>query len=327
MEEINSSKELPKRKISKKKIFIVLLIISLAFNIFFIINALSITGNAISNKSFKYINPTEKEIQIDSNSQETKAILHYQGLISILKADIQEYDGIENVGVFIQDIKTGTWSGINERDGFAPASLLKIPIMMAILKKVDRGDIQLGDKITIIQEDIDSRWGNLYEKGAGAKFTILELLTEMVLSSDNTAKNVLKRQLSQGEINSVFSHVGIPNPYLSVNNQTVSPRDFIRFFRSLYYFSYLSPELSEKALDLTTDSEEEDLISKGLPAEIQVAHKFGIIEGENLHDCGIVYYKPNPYFLCVMTKNLDTAKSKELIQKISKDVYDYVSKK
>ena len=89
----------------------------------------------------------------------------------------------------------------------------------------------------------------------------------------------------------------------------------------------MSPALSEKALDLTTDAQEDNLISAGIPYEIQVAHKFGVIEDKKqLHDCGIVYYPDNPYMLCIMTKDMEISDSRNLIQNISKDVYESIDK-
>jgi hypothetical protein len=67
--------------------------------------------------------------------------------------------------------------------------------------------------------------------------------------------------------------------------------------------------------------------SKGVPPEVQVAHKFGIIDNELLSDCGIVYHQKNPYFLCIMIKNEPIAESKELINKMSKEIYTFVDSK
>jgi beta-lactamase class A len=196
--------------------------------------------------------------------------------------------------------------------------------MIAILKKVDRGEIKLDDNLTITEEDLDSLYGTVYQKGAGAKMTVWELLKEMILSSDNTAKNVLKEQMSQAELNAVFVHVGIENPYIKGTEVTVSSRDYMRLFKALYFSTFLSPELSEKALDLATDTEEEDLLSKGVSSEIQVSHKFGVYYNE-LHDCGIVYHPKNPYFICIMTGDIgNISNNEELITKISKDTYNFV---
>lgn len=317
-----------KRKFPKKTIFMILLVLSLALNVFLILKNSNLTGNAVSLDSLKYTHPLEVS-PIDSNTQGTELILHYNGLKEILEREIKNSQVEGSVGVFVQDAKTGAWIGINEKIGFAPASLLKIPIMMAILKEVERNEMSLNDKVTIIAEDINSEYGEIYKAGPRTTLTISQLLEEMVAASDNTAKNALKRQLSETEINSVFVHVGIPNPYLQGNDQTVSPRAYTRIFKSLYFSTFLSPKLSELALEIATDGREENLISSSIPSEIQVSHKFGITSVD-LHDCGIIYHPKNPYFLCVMTEDLDLGHQQyemELIQKISKDVYDFVDSK
>jgi hypothetical protein len=136
----------------------------------------------------------------------------------------------------------------------------------------------------------------------------------------------LIRQLTLSEIDAVFDHVGISDPYINATDQTVSPRGYERLFKCLYYSTYLSPKYSELGIELTMYDRNEDLISKGLPSQVNVAHKFGIFqESKTLSDCGIVYHQKNPYFLCIMTKNLDLTKSKELIPKLSKEIYDFVN--
>ncbi|MDO8528923.1 MAG: serine hydrolase [Nanoarchaeota archaeon] len=335
MDEIKSSenaipkeviKESKKRiKISKKTIFTIILILSLTTNIIFILSVSvpELTGNVVSEQHFKLIKLQEK-VPIDSNIKES-SILHYDGLRTEIEKEIEKYNVNGSIGLFLQDVNTGTWMGINERAGFTPASLLKIPIMIAILKKVERQEIKLTDRVTLTEEDLDENYGDLYKKGAGTKMSIAELLEEMTINSDNTAQNALRKQLSVSELDAIFIHLGVPDPYLLDNDHVVSPRNYIRFFKALYFSTFLSPEFSERALDLTTDTQEENLIAKEIPPEVQVAHKFGIIREEFLHDCGIVYHQENPYFLCIMTKNM-VEKSYEFIPKISKDIYDFVDR-
>ncbi len=328
MEEISTNiqpAEKEHKKIKLIHIFLFLLILSVVFNVF-LVSKMTSLNMGISGASFRYINSIENQ-PIDSNSQDNNLLLHYKGLKDIINGEIEEYNATGKIALFLQDVKTGASLGINEKEGFSPASLLKIPIMMVILKKVERGEIGLKDPITIIPEDIDSQWGNLYEKGAGAKITIQQLLEEMITYSDNTAKNALKRQLSLTEIDTVFIHVGIPDPYLATNGNAVSPRGYTRLLKSLYYSTFLSPALSEKALEFMTDTQQENLISRGVPPEVQVAHKFGISGLKSLHDCGIVYHQKNPYFLCIMTRDIQLEQSSELIRKISKEVYEFVDAK
>jgi beta-lactamase class A len=316
MEEPIIEKPKKNRKIKVIHIICFILVLSVSLNLFLILTN-------ISKNNYRLLDITGNTI-LDSNSQDSKAILHYGNLSSTIKNEISKYNLLGKTGVFIQDIKTGSWLGINEKEGFSPASLLKIPIMMAILKKVDNEEIKLSDKIQILTEDADNLYGEVYKK-VGKEETVSQLLEQMITFSDNTAKNAIKRQLSILELDTVFVHVGIPDPYMAYSNQTVSPRGYTRLFKALYYSTYLSSKMSEKALSLTTDTQQEQLLSMGVPSEIQVAHKFGIIDGQFLSDCGIVYHPINPYFICIMIKNEDMEESKELINKISKDTYDFVN--
>ena len=329
MEEIKEVSEIniPKTEYKKIKVLhlvIFLLFFSLACNVFLILKTGILTGSSISENSLRLVNPSEKQ-PIDSNIG--TSIIQYQALKPIIQEEIDSYNANGDVGVYLQDANTGAWLGINFTSGFTPASLLKLPVMMAILKKVERGEMNLNDKIELTKQDLNSQWGTLYQKGAGTKMSVIDLLEQMISFSDNTAKNALIRQLSATDIDSIFVHVGIPDPYLIGSEQVVSPRDYNRLFKSLYYSAYLSPKYSELALELTTDGNEESLIKEGVPVEVTVAHKFGIYDASNtLSDCGIVYHEKNPYFLCIMTTGLDYSKSRELIPKISKDIYDFVNK-
>lgn len=309
-----------KKRLSKTNLLLILLILSLAANAFFFLNS---TTGKVTEKTYRLIDPLV-QASIDADEQEESAILHYRGLRSRIIADVENITNISNVGVFVQDVKTGAWMGINEREGFIPSSLLKIPLMLAVLKKVEQGEIKLTDTIILIEKDLEAGSGELYRKGAGAQLTVWELLKEMIAASDNTAKNVLLRQVSDNDLNAVFAHVGISKPNLTTRFQ-VTPRGYNRFFKLLYFSTFLSPELSEKALDLTTDTQEEDLLSAGVPVEIQVAHKYGS-NMFGLHDCGIVYHTKNPYFICVMTKDIYLETGQELIVKISRDVFEFVDK-
>lgn len=315
---------------SKKIILIVLFILSISLNLYF--GYLTFSNKDTDKKSssqnspsYRFVNPLQKQI-IDSNISEDSAILHYMDLKPQVESEINKFNATQNIGLFLQDIQTGAWLGINEREGFVPASLLKIPIAMAILKKVDRDEIKLTDTIELTKDDLDKEAGDLYQKGAGAKLTVWEMTKIMILTSDNTAKNALKRQLTDAELNAVFAHIWVPNPYQPQNGQTVTPRGYSRIFKSLYFSTFLSPALSEKLLDLATDTQVESLISAGVPPEIQVSHKYGE-RPDGIADCGIVYEERNPYLLCLMTRDMELPKAKSLITSISKIIFSFVHSK
>ena len=226
---------LPKKKSKKILLLIIhLLVLSLLLNIFLFIklNNINYTGDTL-----KFIN-SSGNILIDSdvvqNNLNGTLIIHYDGLRNQLLQEISRYNATDDVGVFLQDIHTGTWLGINERTGFISASLLKIPIMMAVLKKVERGELSLTDKITLTESELNNQYGDLYKQGAGTQISVEDLLKAMILSSDNTAKNALVDQLSEAELDAVLNHVGIT----MTNDGVVSPRDYMRMFKALYYSTF-----------------------------------------------------------------------------------------
>ena len=85
--------------------------------------------------------------------------------------------------------------------------------------------------------------------------------------------------------------------------------------------------MSNRALGILSESMFKDGIVAGVPKGTIVAHKFGEQKNGNvqqLHDCGIVYYKPNPHLLCVMTQGDNIDELKPVIQDVSKKVYEEV---
>lgn len=313
----------------KKNIFLIggifALAFSLAANLYFLIR--QSTGKKI--REYKPPVAASQPLTLISPLKQTEVsespeILHYVYLRPKLEEAIGKVEGVEDVGIFLQDSRSGAWLGMNEKTGFVPASLLKVPVMMAILKKFERGEIKMTDEVELLPGDLESTFGDLYKSGAGTKLTIWDLIKKMILDSDNTAKNALRRKLTDEELNAIFAHVGIPNPYHNSNtdDQIITPRDYTRIFKSLYFSTFLPPELSQKALDLTTDTEEESLISAGVPPQIQVAHKFGE-RADGVSDCGIVYHPGSPYFLCIMVKT-KRIEGKTLIGNLSKIIYDSI---
>ena len=94
--------------------------------------------------------------------------------------------------------------------------------------------------------------------------------------------------------------------------------------------------MSEKALELLSQTTFSSGLVAGVPDKINVAHKFGErtvhlnstgeVMYRELHDCGIIYNAKHPYSLCVMTKGKEFDNLKDVIRKISVEVYDTTNK-
>lgn len=273
--------------------------------------------------SYTMLSNSIKNLPLDSNQDPDRVLLHFVPLKEKILKQLANLSSDKKVALYIQDASTGAWLGINESERFVPASLLKVPIAMAIYKKYEAGDINLDDELIVRAEDIDTEAGVPDRYTVGHSYKVKQLLEWMLKISDNTAKNILKGSLDPEELNSVFTHVAIENPYTAdYDNQNINPRQYERMFKALFFSTYLKPVNSQALLTLLTDTRVEGLLSAKLPWEIQVAHKYGE-RNDALHDCGIIYNKQNPYFICVMTSGIEIEQSKSLINDISLEVYNY----
>jgi len=243
---------------------------------------------------------------------------------------------ITDGAVYFRSLNNGIGFGINEREGFFPASLLKTPLMMAYYKLVESDPNLLTRKLTFLDSDYPASNRPRQEfppresLRPGKAYTVDDLIRRMIVYSDNSAAVLLSKNIDLEFLRDTYYRLNVPSDVLDDFDGTISIRDYSRFFRVLYNASYLTSEFSERALKLMTAAEFKEGIAAGLPPGIVVAHKFGETSdpktGQELHECGIVYYTENPYLLCVMTRGQDTAKLALTIADISRLSYGEVDK-
>lgn len=246
-----------------------------------------------------------------------------------LKQGLVDYEGNHSLAgrysVFFQDLTTGAWVGLDERKTFMPASLLKMPTVIAILKKVGQGSISLDTVVTLTPDMIDTDFGTLGYKGAGYEITVHDLLKYVITESDNTALWALNSLLTSDDY--VAARAAIGMPYVSQEEDlAVSPKSYSNILRALYMSTYLERPLSQLALSMMAETEYNNQLPAGVPPGIKVAHKVGYFsDGGYVHDCGIVYVPEKPYILCVMSVNTTMEEADDAISHISAMTYEFVT--
>jgi len=246
---------------------------------------------------------------------------------------------IEHVSVYFRSLNNGDRIGINEKEYFSPASLMKLPILISYLKKSESEKGLLEKKVIYkkndqYEETFNQNFEPIKDLENGKEYTFKELLEYMIRYSNNEAAIVLQENINLEQILATFYDVWLWFPVLVdwKFDNNIKVKDYATFFRILFNSSYLNKENSEWALELLSTTVFNDGIKEVLPKNIQVAHKFGerwIIwpdgtEQKQLHDCGIIYYPQHPYILCLMTRWYDWDKLKWILQDISKIVYDQI---
>ena len=280
--------------------------------------------------NFEFINPL-----IGFEVADKEEFSEYRPLENALFSIInnaKEQGMAKSVSVYFRDLNSGRWTGVNEDEKAAPASMLKIALMIGYLKQAELDPLILNRDVVYLQSiggNPDLQLSESERMIVGQKYNITDLLYRLIVYSDNNAKNLLHANINPTAETEVFNDFGLKAPDNDDRGDIMSAKTYSIFFRTLYNASYLSRQMSEAALEILSKSEFSEGIVTGVPSNIKVAHKFGHrvfqpseypMTGEELHDCGIVYSK-SPYFLCVMTKGDSYEKLKQIIVDISKVVY------
>lgn len=244
--------------------------------------------------------------------------------IQPLRDELNEIGKDQNVSVYFEYLSTGANISVNKDNQYFPASLIKLPLAMAVVKKIEKGEWKWQNELVLMSQDKDSKFGNLYKEPIGTKITIEELVRLALQESDNTAYLMLLRNLEPAEFDDVKNHLGLQEFFSADGN--ITAKNYSVLLRSLFNATYLNDNDSEKLLNILTETSFNDYIASGIPNNTKFAHKIGISEEENvLLDAGIVYLPNRPYILIVMTKSYGKEDASQKMKDISQKVYDYVS--
>ncbi|MDE1946104.1 MAG: serine hydrolase [Patescibacteria group bacterium] len=274
---------------------------------------------------YTYINPLlECNIGADISNELQTFKKELQGRIDAAIAQ----KSIDSASVYFRDMNNGPWFGLNETQEFYPASLLKVPIMMAYYKASEASSTLLADRILFAKKiNPHTEYFASNTIMLGRTYTVGELISAMITHSDNDAMDLLVTNASALGVDASDALDAL-NVNLGSDGM-ITVRQYATFFRILFNSSYLDYDDSEKALGLLAQSSFTQGLQAGVPSTVNVAHKFGeqwsfTNPEKELHDCGIVYYPNHPYLLCIMTQGTDFNLMANTIADISRYVYSQV---
>ena len=228
--------------------------------------------------------------------------------------------------VYIEDLKTGMWWGLDEKESYNAWSLLKVSTLVALLKKAEREQISLDEGIVLTPEEL--KYESPYiEKVTGSfkPMSIKELAERMIEGSDDAAAMALCKKLSFDEFQECFRAMAMPLATPPNILPRVSPEQYANLLRSLYRADYLDKTSCDVALSLMSSTVFADQLRAGIPGEIQFAHKVGFNAGTgDSHDCGIVFLSNRPYVICVMSTGTTKEEADRVMSSLSRAVYEFM---
>ncbi|MBT0894104.1 serine hydrolase [Geobacter hydrogenophilus] len=253
--------------------------------------------------------------------------------VSELIARRTEAGDADHVAMYFRHLESGASFNIDAQEKFIPASLLKIPVMIAWLKRAERDQTVLG---RTFRYDGATDWSAPQAikprktLTPHASYTVDDLIFRMIAYSDNNAWRLLLDNIDTRELDAIVADLNVDFDPSQAATDSMSVKAYSSFYRVLYNATYLNREMSEKALRYLSSVDFRDGILGGVPAGVTVASKFGEKTLEEsgireLHEFGIVYHPRGAYLLGIMTKGHDFARLASVIREISRVVYSEVS--
>ena len=98
-------------------------------------------------------------------------------------------------GIYVKSLETSEEIALDADRQMETMSTIKIPLMVEAFEQMKAGKFRLTDKYTFAQADSQPGTGIIQRLDPGAALTVKDLITLMVIVSDNTATEVLYRMV------------------------------------------------------------------------------------------------------------------------------------
>lgn len=248
-----------------------------------------------------------------------------------------------DVGIYIKNLKNNKIVSINADTIFPTASMVKIPILIGIMDKINKGELNYHQELkyrdSLLYEGVDIL-GSFKDT---EKIELGKVMMLMLTMSDNTASLWLQSLAGTGtRINQLLDSIGFQ--YTRVNSRTpgreknrqqfgwgqTTPKEMATLMEQIVKGEIINKERSTQMLRLLGRNYWDEYAISQIPSDVFVASKGGAVD-ESRSEVLFVNGKKARYIFCICTKNNKDQSWKEsneawtLTRKISKIVWDYFS--
>lgn len=265
-------------------------------------------------------------------------------LTRLIQKEIQGFNG--DIGIYVKNLRTGKEVRINADTVFPTASIVKVPILLGIMDKIQRGDLHYDsnhvyrDSLLYEGEDILGSFKD------GEKIRLKKIIMLMLTTSDNTASLWLQKLAGTGtRINNILDSLGFKDTRVNSRTQgreanrelygwgQTSPLEMARLFEMIYRGDIYNAFAQDRMLRVLGRNmwDQEEAISQ-IPPYIEVFSKNGCVNASR-SEVLLVNATKNPYLFAIFTKNnKDRSWTREneawtLTRKISALLWDYFEPK
>jgi beta-lactamase class A len=235
-------------------------------------------------------------------------------LQSRLQEEINGFKG--DIGIYVKNLKTGKTVSINADSIFPTASIVKAPILLGIMDKIQRGELKYDQELIYRDSLLYAGSDILGSFKDTEKVLLKKVIMLMLTTSDNTASLWLQSLAGKGtRINEILDSLGFKNTRVNSrtpgreNDRTLygwgqtTPAEMGRLFEMIYRNKVFSEAACERMMRcLGRNYWDEDEAISQIPPYIEVFSKNGCVD-ESRSEVLLVNARHNPYVVCIFTRN------------------------
>ncbi|MGY5848874.1 serine hydrolase [Salegentibacter sp. F14] len=279
----------------------------------------------------------------------TCIVLMFCGVLTAQEKDTNLQDKIEaytknfngTAGVYVYNLKSKKQAGVNADTIFPTASIVKIPILIGLFDKIEKGHLSLND--TLLYRDSREYGGSgLMQFYKDSTLTDLRTLAALMITYSDNVTSIWSQELAGGgtSINPLMKKMGME--ITRVNSRTkgrekswekygwgqTTPREMATLLVKIRNRELISEAASDQMYRMLTSSFYTDYALSQIPPYIQAAAKQGMVS-KSRSEAVLVNAPSGDYVFYIATKNnSDTSwdyenEAWELQRNISKMLWNY----
>jgi len=221
-----------------------------------------------------------------------------------------------NIGVYVQDLKRNKIVAINADTIFPTASIVKISILIGIMQKIEKGELDYHQRLTYTDSLFYDEGDDILASFKDSSTIELSKVIMLMLTISDNCASLWLQGLSGGgtRINQILDSLGYT--VTRVNSRTpgreanrsiygwgqTSPREIATIMENIVNEKVLSKKASEKMLRLLGRQYWDEQALSQIPPGVFAADKNGAVDASRSE---VVYVnsKNNPYIFSIFTRN------------------------
>ena len=231
-----------------------------------------------------------------------------------------------HIGFSYKNLVTGETDGSRQTELFQAASVIKLPILAAILLEEREHPGVLQERLLVRDGDKVPGCGALQHISGTQAYDIESLCKLMITISDNTATNVLIRRFGIEFLNERFRVLGLQETKIfrflfdteaarQGKENLCQPKEIGSLLEEIYHGRCVSANASERMRAMLSQQQINHKIPSLLPPTVRVEHKTGEDEGIT-NDVGILYGR-EPCVLVFVSNETDVPAFEQVIRTVS----------